>query len=870
MCTKNPPLEGFLCGIIFLLLLRGKRTVFSMQHSMFTGNSQNADVDTVAKKMKTVSQYALVVVFGLLPILFIPSLSAPFLYSKVLFVVAAVAVALVLFSFAVLRNGSLRMEAPYGLLALWGVAGVTVLSSLLSGDFTDSFIGDSFSVHTALFVVLMALVASSVSLLKSAKNMIIKLYSLLAVSALVLALFHLLRVLLGPEALSFGLFTGETASLMGSWNDVGLFFGLVILLALVAVEQLPLTKWGQWALMATTVASLLILAVINFSAVWWVLGLVSLVVLMYSLVKPRFAEAPMMVGEKSDSFMSTVLSGIVFAAATLFIVGGSFFGGIVSDVTGVSYIEVRPSFEATVDVARSVYTENAFVGVGPNKFADAWRLYKDSSINQTLFWNTNFPAGNGYIPTTFVTSGIFGVIAWLLFIGLMVWSGVRMLMRAGSGDRFWLFIGTSSFVAALYLWGMAFIYVPSTVVLLLAAVFTGVLFAAYSVMVPQRSVSISMQDNRQVGFVLVVVSMVIIVGSVSSLYFIGRHYAALYSFAAAQNSIAPGTTVEAVTGAVNYAYQLSANDRFAREIAEYQYAQVSALLRGVNDLSTLNEVQQQQLRDALSIGIQTAQVAVSQDETESDNWLTLARMYGAFIILGEAAAVEPALEAVNQAERYDPKSPVYPFLRAEIELARGDVEAARSAAEESLSRKSDYIEAAELLLQIDIAEGSLEQAIARTAAIISFEPQNAVRYFQLGQLYVAAQNIEAAEASFRQAVRLDTNYANARYVLALVLADKGDSEGALEQLLVVQELNPDNEGVASLISQLESGEVPAVTAEEESADIEEPAAVNEAEDGTVTVEQEPDTSLVTPVNVVPETDEEPEVPAEEGETSDDQ
>ena len=62
-----------------------------------------------------------------------------------------------------------------------------------------------------------------------------------------------------------------------------------------------------------------------------------------------------------------------------------------------------------------------------------------------------------------------GVLAWLSFLGLFVYSGVRMLMKASGADRMWYFIAVSSFVSATYIWFMSVIYVPGAVVLLLGA-----------------------------------------------------------------------------------------------------------------------------------------------------------------------------------------------------------------------------------------------------------------------------------------------------------------------------------------------------------------------------------------------------------------
>lgn len=810
---------------------------------MFSNVAGDTKNDTIARTLSQIAEGVLVVIFGLLPILFVPLAVAPYAYSKVLFVVAAVAAALVFFALATLRSGELRLSMPIGLMALWGVALVSVIAAVFSGDLTDALIGDAFSVHSAAFVVLLALAASSVQILKHSKTNVIRLYTLFTVSALILGVFHAARLLGGPDVLSFGMFTSPVASLVGSWNDLALFFGLAILLALVAVEQLPLTKWGRIVLVLVTALALLMLAVVNFFAVWLVLATVSLVMLMYSLTKHRFKQASLGVEKHTDSLTSIALSAAVFVASVLFIVGGSALGGWISNVSNISYVEVRPSFSATLDITGAVYQDNAFVGIGPNKFVDAWRLYKDPAINQTVFWDTNFDAGNGYVTTAWITTGIFGLIAWVAFLALLLWSGFRMLFGNQHTDRFWYFIGTSSFVAALYLWGMSIIYVPTVTTLILAAVCTGVMFAAYSNIVPQRMLTLSMLQHKRVGFVLVMLAVVIIVGAVSTLYFTGRHYTALYAFNQARASIASGASIDAMERAVVNAYALSGNDRFAREIAEYQLRRLTSLAA----VAEPTEAQQQQFQEAAVNGVNAAQLATDADPTEPRNWRTLGQIYSLLGMTGVEGSFDLAIAAYNEGEKYNPTSPVYPLLRAQVESRRGNLEAARSEAEAAVAKKRDLTEAIFFLSQIDIAEGNLTQAIARTQAIATLEPQNAARYYQLGILHSADNNLDQAVQAFRGAVAIDPDYANARYLLALGLAEQGDPEAAIAELQYVLELNPGNEQVLAVIEALQEGAiVPAV-----SDTVSERTAV--AADGdSVTTTEDPDTSLISPVNTVPD------------------
>jgi cytochrome c-type biogenesis protein CcmH/NrfG len=814
----------------------------------------SAPIDRVEKVLQNISQNIIVFVFGLLPLFFIPVAFMSFDYVKTIAVIVGVLLAVIFFSLSVLRSGKVQIAAPLALGALWLVAIATTISAMLSGDMRDAFLGDDMGVHTALFVVLLALVATITSVTGQTKMTIMRLYILLTGSAIVLALFHIIRLVVGTGVLSFGMFTSLVATPIGGWNDLGLFFGLSILLSLVALEQLPLTKWGKGLFTAVVVLSLVMLAVVNFFAVWVVLGLVSLAVLMYTLTKDRFEEKTLTLeGKKSSiSVQSVILSVSVFIVSLVFVIGGGTVGGAISKITNVSYLEVRPSFSATTDIARNVYRENAFVGIGPNKFTDAWRMYKDPSINETLFWSTDFKGGSGYLTTLFVTTGILGTVAWLLFFVLFLFAGFKMLFKSVHADRFWYFIGSSSFVGATYLWGMSAIYVPGSAILLLAAMFTSITFASYSALVSTRTLSFSIAANKRAGFALVGVVMVIIVGATSGLYYAGQNYASVYTFGSALSGLQKGMDIKQAEEQIASAYTSSQNELYALQLASYQLAKINALV-AVPKLSTQ---QTQELQISIRNGINAGQIAVNQDPTDSLNWSTLGSIYSILAGAGIEGAKDKAQESFDKARTLDPKNPLYPLLQAQLVSRVQDLAGARTHVMEAIALKPNYTDALFFLTQIDIIEGKTDDAIATTNAIISLEPNNPARYYQLGVLLAASQKQDDAIVAFRQAVALDVNYANARYFLAIALGQKGDNKGAIEQLQKVLELNPGNEQVNNLITQLQSGKPLVVDGQNTEGQVAEPQTVTETENGVTTTEK-PETPLVTPVNTVNDQEQKP-------------
>lgn len=803
--------------------------------------------DPISVTLSSYAQHIFIIIFGLLPLIFIPTSIAPFEYTKALVVIIGIFSALVLYSLSVLRSGVVTVGISYTLCALWTIVGVAFISTLLSGDFKDSLVGDLFSIHSTIFVAVLALIPTVWVLLKPTKATVMKLYILLAVSTIVLVLFHIARLVFGVEFLSFGVFTNTVSTPVGSWNDLALFLGLTVILSLVALEQLSLTKIGKTLFIGVIIFALFMLGVINFFMVWLVLGLMSLVLVVYALGKDRFDDTQLSFLQlQTTNTKSLTIALVVFTVSVVFVIGGGTVGEFIAKRTNVSYVEVRPSLEATANIARNVYHENAFLGIGTNRFSDAWRLYKENSINSTPFWNTEFNAGNGYLTTFFVTTGVLGGIAWLVFLGVYLVTGIRKLLGTSGGDKMWYFIGVSSFVSAVYIWGMSIVYVPGVVILLLGALCTGVSLSAFTVLSGGEVKTIFVGTNRRTGFVLTLVVISIIIGSTSVLYIAGRHYSSVYTFNQSVFSMQSGKNIEEIENEVADAYRLSSSDIFARRIAEYQLARMNSLA----SVAAPTEEQQKQFQDASVRGVNAAQEAIQIDGLEPVNYEVLGNIYSVLASVGVTEAKDRALEAFTKARELNPKNPLLYLESAIVEGRSGNIEGAREYITSALNLKPNFTEAFFLLSQLEIATGNVEAAIATTRSIINLEPKNAARYYQLGVLESARNNLEGAIHAFEEAIRLDENYANARYLLALAYDMLGRSGDAQKQLEVVLSLNPGNEEVINLINVIKKDGSLESLRLGTSQTVPEVTPVTDG-NGTVSTMQESNTPLVTPVNTAP-------------------
>ncbi|MBY0537916.1 hypothetical protein K2P47_00795 [Patescibacteria group bacterium] len=812
--------------------------------------------DRVGRLLRRASQICLIAGVMLVPLFFIPAQAGVSMFPKTFLLIFFCLISGFFFSLHVLRTGSLTFRPSLPILSWWLLVAVSAVSALLSPNVRNAFFGDALEIHTVGFLGLLGLVMSLMMTLGTSKRAVLVVYGSVVVSVIVSAVLLFARIIAGPEFLSLGVMRAVTDTLVGSFNDLGILAGLLVLVSLVALAQLELPKKGLLIIGGILVLALGVLVSVNFFFLWILIGAFSLLVLMYILTKDRFGVPhDALVHPRPMLLTQSVLVGTVCIVCALFLVAGSSVGAWWSNATGINYIEIRPSFSATFDVMRQTYAENALLGAGPNRFAEVWNLYKDVEINNTVFWNTSFNAAAGYVPTWFITSGVAGGLAWLVFMGLFLVRGVRMLLQNAATDTFWFFIGTVSFVSSVYIWVLAFVYVPGPTVLILGAVTTGIMVLASYELSPISTRKYNFLSNSRTGFVLIASVMAFIIATLLVGYGAAQQFKAAYQFSTALSGVTTNDSaaVAVITNRIASAYELHPTDLYARTLANYQLNNVTSLF----SLTNPTPEQEQQFQSSIANALNASTEAVTQKPTDARNWQVLGDIYASLTLLQIEGSKERAFESYARAEALDPRNPYYVLQKAYMESRDGNSDEARRLAMLSLQLKPNYTDALNFLTQIDINAGDIESALITTQAMVTLEPNNPGRYYQLGVLYSATANADAAIAAFSEAIRLNTTYANARYFRAQQYVVKGDKAAALADLEVVRELNPDNTAVTEFIDGINDGSITGAATTTPQTNISDGAAATTQNEVTTTNEV-PDSEVVSPVNTTPARTEEAE------------
>ncbi len=796
--------------------------------------------DKIGSMVLKFVQYLVIGLLFLMPVFFVPGLPASLGFDKVLVAVTFGFLAIVLLGLSSLRYSKISTVLPLSLGLFWLFVLVAGLSGLLSGDIQDSMRGSVFEPQTTGFFAVLGLVMTLPLVLQRSKMMALRSLMFFGAAATLTILYTVVRIFLNPGALSLKSFSTVTVSPVGSFNDLAIFSALTILLILITLLQLPLKRGSQIALSGLALLALVIMAVVNFFHLWIIVGFFGLLLLVYIFSRDTLLYTA---SEERSSVVSPYLIGvtlIVCVVSIIFVVAGDYVGTKISNTTEINYIEVRPSVTATIDIARGVYSDDILLGTGPNRFADAWRLHKDKTINETIFWNTDFNAGFGFIPTLFVTLGILGGLAIIAFHGAYLYFGYRMLLRGNSIDTFWYYFGVVTFVAAVFLWGMSYVYVSGPVILLLAALFTGLSFVAYQALVPAASRTIPLVNSRRRGFFLMTIVIVLITGCVSALFTVGKQYVAQAQFSKAQDAKNP----EEFNTLVAEAYQQYPDDSFAIVSAQVKLAQLRSMLA----LEKPTEDEQKTFVNLAVSAVADAEQAIKLDPSNPDGHATLASILIVLSGVGFEDAENRANGKLEDAKWRDPLNPSYAMMGAYMAVQMNDTGLARQQINKALELKRNYSEALFLLSQIDIKEGNIEAAITTTRQMTTLEPNNPTRYYQLGVLLAAHKDLEGAVKAYETAIAFDNNFANARYMMALALLDLNRTQDALTQLRIVRETNQDNEQLKTFITQIETNGYTPGQGTNLSGAVNEAAPQEQQNGEAVTVPGQTNTDLVTPVN----------------------
>src|SRR3989344_2809651 len=753
-----------------------------------------------------ISYVILLGVTFLAPIFFVPVAFISTQFGTSLLFAFGVIVSILLYIISGLASGQLDLPepAPYVVGFIGVVPFAYALAAIANGFSRMSFLGYTFDIATAGFIMLSFVYLFLVSLSFRSKSRIFYSYFAFVLSSIIFAIFLLVRIIFGAKVLSFGIFNDITSSMIGSWNNVGIFFGIGVILSLLTYEMVRGGRLLRALLSVALLLSLFFLALVNFTAVWIIVAICAFLFILYSIFSSQIAS-----GETKSMLKRLrhvpLYSSIVLVISILFALWGSTLGSYLSNKFNVVNVEVRPTLSVTLDIARNTLRSRPLFGSGPNTFVTQWLNFKPDDVVSTIFWNTDFKSGIGLIPTFAVTTGVVGILSWFLFFGFYIYLGFKSIFSSVP-DFFVKYLVTSSFFVSLYLWIMSFIYIPSTPVFILTFFFTGVFLGSVYLAGLVPVIVYHFSKNPKTGFLSSLLILGFFIGSGALAYGLLKNSQSLWYFQ--KSSYALNTSNDVAKSEEYMAKAISAvpNDVYFRALSEIELVKLNAIL-SQDPKKVKPEDAQKQFSDTLSTAIKAGISAKDADLSNYLNWVALGRVYEAVSMpeLKVDGAYESAQFAYGEALRRNPKNPGIMILFARLAVTYKDLASARQYALQAISVKKNYVDAYFLLSQIEVAGNNIKGAIEATTAATVIDPTDPGLFFQLGLLKYNNSDFTGAVESLEKATTLTPNYANAKYFLGLSYERLGEREKAIAQFAELKTTNPDSVEVDTILTNLKAG-----------------------------------------------------------------
>lgn len=741
--------------------------------------------------LDSVAAWAITLTAVITVLMFLPFSWAPFVHTKVVVLSLGALITLVLFVLSVLKRGSIVLPHLPLVGSLWLVPLAYLLSTLFSGvNPAAAFFGTGFSPDSFGLFLLLALLATLSSFVLTTLEFQKRFVKGVMLAFLLLLLSEVVFIL---TAAFFPSVVAPTGNLIGSFIDLGFFIGLGVALALLWARFMAVKR--KALLYVAVILGLILLVLVNSAVAW---ALVSLVA--FGL----FVEAVMAVQSRTEnsSRRPLILPLLTLAAGLLFMLGSSTIGSALSTLAGTTYIDARPSLQSTFLVGTHTYASSPLFGTGPGTFGREWLQHRDRAINDSIFWSVDFSSGIGHVPTSFVTTGVLGALAWIAFFVLFLFFGLRSLLLRLPTEPWPRYISIASFTGALYVLILAVVALPGPVTLGVGFLLLG-LFIASRPEAEGRTIMFS--QNPRVGFALVFALTLLLIAALAYGYVIISRYVADVSYNQAATALSAGN-YDAAQNAVSRSIVLAPESRTYRLAALVGYARMSQIVNN----STISQTEaRDQFQAAVGSAITSALQATTLDAKDYQNWAMLGNIYGSLVPLKIEGAYENAKSAYENAVALAPTNPSLPYVLGQLEIAHGDTTAAEAHLIEAINLKRDYTQAILLFAQTAVTTGKTAQALQAAEAAAYFAPNDPGVLLQVGLLRSAAGETAGAIQALARASEINPQYANARFFLGVMYAVSGDYEKALSELSAVASFSPENAtAVAADIATLKTGKNP--------------------------------------------------------------
>jgi tetratricopeptide (TPR) repeat protein len=323
--------------------------------------------------------------------------------------------------------------------------------------------------------------------------------------------------------------------------------------------------------------------------------------------------------------------------------------------------EVNLTHKASFDIAQKTLgegTKNLVFGSGPATFAYDYDLYRSAGPNLTAFWQVRFNQGTSALLTFLATTGMLGILLFLLIIFLFFQKGLKLIKGNQLSP-----VGISVFIGTIYFLFFWFFY-PSNFTLMFSSFLMLGLFNVCSGKEELNSKQVVFTKSPQKAFFIMLIGVLLIVASIFILYNISQKYQAALIFNDGLDLInIEETKLDEGIIKLNKAAVLDKKDTYLRNLSQ-------AFLIKINQVLNDEELSEEEKKEVFQLLVSNAETsannAVLLNPKNSQNWLQLGRIYENFMSLGVEGVEELVVSSYQKTEEITPQNPEIPFILGRV------------------------------------------------------------------------------------------------------------------------------------------------------------------------------------------------------------
>jgi len=557
----------------------------------------------------------------------------------------------------------------------------------------------------------------------------------------------------------------------GSLEGLAIFLAVIVVLLtglLITIEISQKNKLSLFFYSLLLLASLGLLAIIGFKAVWVILLFVLALLLVFVLLKRVFK------GDINKLILPIILIIIsVFFIFTNFS-NNRYFSSLPQEQILSQGVSWQTNFKAAVENVKS-----GFLGSGIGTYHYDFSKFRPLQFNQTPLWQIRYDRPASYISEILGTMGFLGLLSYLAIIGVFLLVVFLILSKSGVKKQLPLLM---TFLALIV---SQFVYYQN-----ITLAFSFWLFLALSVSSFQGQKSeektFSFKETPEISLIFNIFLMVIGLAIIACFWFAKNFYYADVLFARFANLQQIEKAVDLNPYSVQYRIMLAK----------------IYLQDGLDEsLKPASQQDQKKILDLASKAIDNAMIATELSPNSVAAYESLGMVYRDVSTLA-VGALDWGIKTFGKAAQLEPTNPVLLTELGKLYAIKNDNQKAREMFEKAIELMPSYKDALAQDIAIYEKDQKLGDAIVKLEELSSKYPLNIEIIFQLGRAYYNNGQVSKAISQFNKVIELSPNNSNALYSLGIAYQRQGQVQEAINTFKKVLELNPGSQDVINKLREL--------------------------------------------------------------------